>query len=50
MSEVKSMHYDALHESNFKETLQFTIPAPKNNDENQKPKRKWNIACFNSPH
>ena len=41
---------NALHESNFKETLQFTIPAPKNNDENQKHKRKWCIIWFNPPY
>ena len=40
----------ALHESNFKEILQFTIPAPKNNDENQKHKRKRNIIWFNPPY
>ena len=26
------IYNDVLHENNFKETLQFTIPAPKNND------------------
>ena len=41
---------DALHESSFKELLQFTIPAPKNNDENQKHKRKRNIIWFNPPY
>ena len=40
----------ALHESNFKETLKFVIPAPKNNDENQKRKRKRNIIWFNLPY
>ena len=40
----------ALHESNFKETLKFVIPAPKNNDENQKRKRKRNIIWFNPPY
>ena len=34
---------DALHESNFKWTLQFLKPASKNNDENQKHKRRRNI-------
>ena len=41
------IYNDALHESNFKETLQFVIPAPKNNNENQKRKRKQNITWFN---
>ena len=41
---------DALHESNFKETLRFVIPAQKNNDENQKSKRKRNIIWFNPPY
>ena len=44
------IYNDALHESNFKETLQFVIPAPKNNDENQKRKRKRNIIWFNPPY
>ena len=44
------IYNDALHESNFKETLQFVIPAPKNNDENQKRKRKRNTICFNRPY
>ena len=34
----------------FKETLNFVIPAPKNNDENQKRKRKRNIIWFNPPY
>ena len=34
----------------FKETLNFVIPAPKNNDENQKRKRKRNIIWFNLPY
>ena len=46
---IKS-YSDALHESNFKETLQFVIPAPRNNNENQKRKRKWNILWFNPPY
>ena len=44
------IYNDALHESNFKKTLQFIIPAPKNNDENQKRKRKRNIIWFNLPY
>ena len=44
------IYKDALHESNFKEILKFVIPAPKNNDENQKRKRKRNIIWFNLPH
>ena len=44
------IYNDALYESNFKETLQFVIPAPKNNDENQKRKRKRNIIWFNPPY
>ena len=44
------IYNDALHESNFKETLKFVIPAPKNNDENQKRKRKRNIIWFNPPY
>ena len=44
------IYNDALHESNFKETLQFVIPAPKNNDENQKRKRKRNIIWLNPPY
>ena len=31
-------------------SLQFTIPAPRNNDENQKRKRKRNIIWFNPPY
>ena len=42
------IYNDALCESNFKETIQFVIPALKNNDENQKHKRKWNIIWFNT--
>ena len=34
------IYNDALHESNFKETLPLVIPVPKNNDENEKRKRK----------
>ena len=41
------VYNDALHESNFKEILQFVVPAPKNNDENQKHKRKRNMIWFN---
>ena len=41
------IYNDALHESDFKETLQFVIPAIKNNDENQKRKMKRNIIRFN---
>ena len=44
------MYNDALHESNFKETLKFVIPAPNNNDENQKRKRKRNIIWFDPPN
>ena len=44
------IYKDALHESNFKEILKFVIPAPKNNDENQKRKRKRNIIWFNPPY
>ena len=44
------IYNDALRESNFIETLQFTIPAPKNNDENQRRKRNWNIIWFNPPY
>ena len=44
------IYNDALHESNFKETLKFVIPAPKNNDENQKRKRKRKIIWFNPPY
>ena len=44
------IYNDALHESNFKETLQFVIPATYNNDENQKRKRKRNIIWFNPPY
>ena len=44
------IYNDVLHEINFKETLQFVIPAPKNNDENQKRKRKRNIIWFNPPY
>ena len=44
------IYNDALHERNFKETLQFLIPARKNNYENQKRKRKWNIIWFNPPY
>ena len=40
----------ALHESNFKETLKFVIPAPKNNDENQKRKRIRDMIWFNPPY
>ena len=40
------IYNDALHESNFKETLQFLI----NNYKNQKRKRKWNIIWFNPPY
>ena len=40
----------ALYKNNFKETLQFVIPAPKNSDENQKRKRKQNIIWFNPPY
>ena len=55
ISEISSnrsikIYNDALHESNFKEALQFVIPAPKNNDENQKRKRKRNIIWFNPPY
>ena len=41
---------DALHESNFKETLQFVVPAPKKNDENHKRKRKRTLIWFNAPY
>ena len=44
------IYNDALPESIFKETLKFVIPAPKNNDENQKRKRKRNIIWFNLPY
>ena len=44
------IYNDALNESNFKETLQFIISAPQNNDENQKRKRKRNIIWFNPPY
>ena len=44
------IYNDALHERNFKATLQFTIPASKNNDENKKRKRKRNIIWFNPPY
>ena len=44
------IYNDALHESNFKETLKFVMTAPKNNDENQKRKRKRNIIWFNPPY
>ena len=44
------IYNDALPESIFKETLKFVIPAPKNNDENQKRKRKRNIIWFNPPY
>ena len=44
------IYNDALYEISFKETLQFAIPAPQNNDENQKCKRKRNIIWFNPPH
>ena len=44
------IYKDALYENNFKETLQFVIPAPKNSDENQKRKRKRNIIWFNLPY
>ena len=33
------IYNDGLHENNFKETLQFVIPAPKNNDENRTRKK-----------
>ena len=49
-NESIKIYNDALHESNFKETLQFVIQAPKNNDENKKRKRKRNIICFNPPY
>ena len=48
--QIIKIYNDALHESNFKETLQFVIPAPKNNDENQKRNRKRNIICLNRPY
>ena len=44
------IYNDALYERNFKEILQFTIPAPKNNDENQKRKRKRSVIWFNPPY
>ena len=44
------IYNDALHESNFKETLKFVIPAPKNNDENQKRKRIRDMIWFNPPY
>ena len=44
------IYNDALHESNFKETLRIVIPAQKNNDENQKSKRKRNIIWFIPPY
>ena len=44
------IYNDGLHESNFREALKFVIPAPKNNDENQKRKRKRNIIWFNPPY
>ena len=43
------VYNDALHENNFKETLQFVAPAPNNNHGNQKRKRKRNITWFNPP-
>ena len=44
------IYNDALHGSNFKETLRFVTPALKNNDENLKRKRKRNIIWFNPPY
>ena len=44
------IYNDALHESNVKKPLKFVIPAPNNNDENQKLKRKRNIIWLNPPY
>ena len=44
------IYNDALYKSNFKEPLQFVIPAPKKNDESQKRKIKRNIIWFDPPY
>ena len=44
------IYNDTLHESNFKEILQFVIPAAKSNDENQKRRRRRKVIWFNPPY
>ena len=44
------VYNDASYKSNFKEPLQFVIPAPKKNDESQKRKRKRRIIWFDPPY